>query len=66
MDHWDAVEDRSYPSFEAVQHVASQMFSVSHASEGLQVPQYLVLRRFGDCEVRRYAHFAGHHHSKTC
>jgi hypothetical protein len=54
IDHWDAIEDRSYPSFAAVRHVAAQMFGASHTSDGCAPPQYSVLRRFADCEVRRY------------
>lgn len=66
MDHWDAVDDRTYPSFAAVKHVFAQMLSVSHPSEGLRLPQCLVLRRFADCEVRRCVIFDSAAHIVYC
>lgn len=57
IDHWDAVDDRSYPSFAAMKNVHVQMWTLSQASRGLEVPQHTVMRRYADCDVRRYAQF---------
>lgn len=54
IDYWDAIENQQFLSFEAVKHVVSQLWTFSKPPAGLDTPDYVVLRRFRDCEVRRY------------
>lgn len=57
IDYWDAIENQKFLSFEAVKHVVSQLWTFSKPPVGLATPDYVVLRRFNDCEVRRYEPF---------
>ena len=52
VDTWDAINNQQYLSLEAVQHLLSQLGSVSHAPP-LESPAYMVLKKKRDYEVRR-------------
>jgi hypothetical protein len=47
------VENQEFLSFEAVRHLIGQLTTLSQAPRNLDTPDYLVLRRFADCDVRR-------------
>lgn len=57
IDYWDAIENQQFPSFEAVKHLISQLTTFSKPPAGLDTPDFIVLRKFSDCEVRRYDPF---------
>lgn len=55
IDYWDAIENQDFLSFEAVQHVIGQLTTLGQAPRGLEQPDFTVMRKFADCEVRRCA-----------
>lgn len=57
IDYWDAIENQNFLSFEAVKHVFGQLSTFSKPPAGLDTPDFVVLRKFRDCEVRRYDPF---------
>lgn len=53
IDIWDAVTNQEYFSLEAFQHVLAQLASVQRVPD-LPGPAYTILRKWKDCEVRRW------------
>lgn len=47
------LENQQFLSFEAVRHLVGQLTTLAQAPRGLDTPDFLVLRRFADCDVRR-------------
>lgn len=52
IDLWDAVQNNDYFSLEAAAHVAGQLFDLKRTPQ-IETPQYTVLRRAADYEIRR-------------
>lgn len=52
--HPAQVENQQFLSLEAVRHLISQLTTLAQAPRGLDTPDFLVLRRFADCDVRRW------------
>eukprot|EP00208_Stichococcus_sp_RCC1054_P000489 CAMPEP_0206140442 /NCGR_PEP_ID=MMETSP1473-20131121/9492_1 /ASSEMBLY_ACC=CAM_ASM_001109 /TAXON_ID=1461547 /ORGANISM="Stichococcus sp, Strain RCC1054" /LENGTH=369 /DNA_ID=CAMNT_0053534595 /DNA_START=232 /DNA_END=1341 /DNA_ORIENTATION=+ len=57
IDYWDAIKNQEYLSFEAVKHLFGQLTTLAQAPRGLEQPDYTIMRKFADCEVRRYDPF---------
>lgn len=57
IDTWDAVKDQKYLSFEAVGHLMKQLGDVKKAPPNLASPEYTVLKKKKDYEIRKYDAF---------
>lgn len=49
------IENQKFLSLEAVRHLVSQLTFLGQAPKGLDTPDFMIMRRFGDCDVRRWA-----------
>lgn len=47
------IENQEFFSFEAARHLIGQLTTLAQAPRKLDTPDFLILRRFGDCDVRR-------------
>jgi hypothetical protein len=47
------IENQEFFSLEAARHLIGQLTTLAQAPRKLDTPDFLILRRFGDCDVRR-------------